>query len=280
MHTASRKLPERTMFTVNSTPFPELNAVLSEWLTSVQTALGDNFVAAYLQGSFAVGDFDGDSDVDFLVVIQEELSDAQLSELQSTHARIYDLPSPWAQHLEGSYFPLNALRHCDPSGAQPWYLDNTSKVLVRSSHDNTMVVRWVVRERGITLAGPDPQTLIDPVTAADLRREMQRTMRDWAEEIRSGRSPLDNCWVQTFAVLIYCRMLHTLHTGRIGSKLAGARWAKEALDGQWAGLIDRAWDERPNPSLKVRQPADRDDLKRTSDFIKYALGFPLEVGGE
>jgi len=271
------------MSTTDPTPITELNAVLSEWLTSVQTAvqtaLGDNFVAAYLQGSFAVGDFDGDSDVDFLVAIQEELSDAQLSELQSAHARIYDLPSPWAQHLEGSYFPLDALKRCDPSGAQPWYLDNTSKVLVRSSHDNTLVVRWVVRERGITLAGPDPQTLIDPVTAADLRREVQRTMRGWAEEIRSGRSPLDNCWVQTFAVLIYCRMLHTLHTGTVESKLAGTQWAKDALDSRWAGLIGRAWEERPDPSRKVRQPADPDELQKTYDFIGYALGFPLGVGG-
>lgn len=269
------------MFTINPTPFPNLNAVLSEWLSAVQAALGDHFVGAYLQGSFAVGDFDDDSDVDFLVVIQEELSDAQLSELQSTHARIYDLSSPWAQHLEGSYFPLNALKRCDPSGAQPWYLDNTSKVLVRSSHDNTLVVRWVVRERGITLAGADPKILIDPVTVGDLRGEVRRTMREtreWSEEIFDGRCLMDNRWAQPYVVLSYCRMLHTLHTGTVESKLAGAQWAKNALDSRWTGLIDRAWEERPDPSWKVRQPADPDDLRRTYDFIGYALGLSLEIG--
>ena len=218
--------------------------------------------------------------MDFLAAIRTELSAAQLAELQAVHARIYDLPSPWAQHLEGSYFPEEALRRCDPADAQPWYLDNTSKVLVRSRHDDTRVVRWVARERGITLAGPDPKTLIDPVPADDLRREVlqtMRTMREWAEGIFDGRSPIGNRWAQPYVVLSYCRMLHTLHTGTVESKLAGARWAKVALDSQWAGLIDRAWDERPNPSLKVGLPADPNDLKKTSDFIEYAFGLPWEV---
>ena len=48
---------------------PALNSVLHELVASVQTVLGDNFIAAYLQGSFAVGDWDNDSEVDFLIVI-------------------------------------------------------------------------------------------------------------------------------------------------------------------------------------------------------------------
>ena len=96
-------------------------------------------------------------------------------------------------------------------------------------------------------------------------------MRVWAEEIFSGCYKMDNRWAQPFAVLSYCRMLHTLHTGRIASKLAGANWAEIALDQRWAGLIQRAWEERPNPSLKVRQAADPDEMGRTVEFIRYAL---------
>jgi hypothetical protein len=46
------------------TPYPDLNAVLQELVSTVQRALGSNFAAACLQGSFAVGDFDQHSDVD------------------------------------------------------------------------------------------------------------------------------------------------------------------------------------------------------------------------
>lgn len=257
--------------TTRPTPDRELNVVLHELVTSVQAILGDNFVAAYLQGSFAVGDWDAHSDVDFLVAVDHKVPETHLAALQAMHARIYDLDSNWAKHLEGSYFPKETLRHDDPSRAPLLYLDNTSRELVRSDHDNTRVVRWVTREYGITLAGPDPHELIDPVTADDLRHEVLATMRDWAQQIFANPAQMDNRWYQPFAVLSYCRMLHTLRTGRVGSKPAGAQWVTSALDSHWADLIERACKERPNPSLKVRQKADPDDLKRTLDFIKYAL---------
>ena len=42
----------------NPTPYPELNEVLALLVTSTQKVLEDNFIGFYLQGSFAVGDFD------------------------------------------------------------------------------------------------------------------------------------------------------------------------------------------------------------------------------
>ena len=253
------------------TPIPELNAVLSELVKSAQAVLGDRFVGAYLQGSFAVGDFDEHSDVDFLIVIKEEVSDAQLTALQNLHGRIYALDAPWAQHLDGSYIPQTTLRRDDPTKAALWYLDNGSRILVKSDHDNTLVVRWMVRERGITLIGPEPKRLIEPVTADDLRNEVRATMRDWAERLRADPGQMNNRWYQPFAVLSYCRMLHTLQTGTIESKPAGAKWAKGALDSKWRGLIDRAWNERPNPSIKVGRIADPEDFQRTQEFIEYAV---------
>jgi hypothetical protein len=82
---------------------------------------------------------------------------------------------------------------------------------------------------------------------------------------------LGNRWRQAFAVVSYCRMLYTLRTGTIISKLAAVHWGMVALDARWAGLIERAWAERPNPSLKSRQTANPDDARETVEFIRYAL---------
>jgi predicted nucleotidyltransferase len=256
----------------NPTPYPELNAILHELVTSAQAILGGNFISAYLQGSFAAGDFDMYSDVDFLVAMDHEVSATDLPALQTMHARIYHLESSWATHLEGSYFPKEILKSGDLARTALLYLDNTQDHLIRSDHDNSLVVRWVVREHGITLAGPPPDELVDRVSADDLRQEVLAVMHDWAEDINAGRWQMNNRWAQPFAVLSYCRMLHTLQTGRVCSKPAGARWAMDALDKRWTGLIQRAWDERPDPGLKVRQNADPEDLKSTTEFINYALG--------
>jgi predicted nucleotidyltransferase len=257
----------------------ELNAVLHELVGSVQAILGENLIGAYLQGSFAVGDWDVHSDVDFVVATTDDLSDAELSALQALHGRIYDRDSHWAQHLEGSYIPAAVLKRHDPANTPLWFLDNTHRALARSTHDNTLVVRWVVREYGIPLAGPHPHTLVDPVPADDLRREVAAKMDYWAQLIFADPKEMDNRWYQPYAVLSYCRMLHTLETARIVSKLTGARWAQSTLDPRWAGLIERAWAERPHPALKIRQKADPDDFELTLAFIRYALDLREHYAG-
>ena len=259
------------MINNHPTPYPELNAVLQELAESVQAVLRDNFVAICLQGSFAAGGFDRHSDVDFIVAIEEELSDAQLFSLQAMHKRLYNLESRWAQHLEGSYFPKNVLRCYTQSGGQLWYLDNGSQSLVRSDHCNTVVVRWTVREHGIALAGPSPATLVDPIPVGTLRREIMATINDWGQQILAEPERFNNRFYQSFVVLSYCRMLHDLHTGSVGSKRAGAEWAKATLDPSWAGLIDRTWAGRPNPALSIRQPADPADFESTLEFVKYVI---------
>jgi hypothetical protein len=238
------------------TPYAELNAVLEKMVTSVQDALADTFVGAYLQGSFAVGDFDRHSHADFIIVVRDELSDHQVIALQSVHERIYGLGPEWAHHLEGSYFPAAILRDYRQRAKPLWYLDHGTRSLVRSDHCNTLVVRWVVREHGVALAGSTPATLVDPIRVDALRREIGETIRNWGKGILDQPERYRNRFYQGFIVLNYCRMLHDLVAGHPGSKRAGAAWAKATLDPAWSALIDRAWDGRPNPAVAVREPPD------------------------
>jgi predicted nucleotidyltransferase len=116
------------------TPYAELNQVLNDLVTRMQEILGEKFVGAYLQGSFAVGDFDIYSDVDFIVVINDELSPVKISALQEMHDQVYQIDSKWAQHLDGSYFPKEILRDHAMSGVKLWYLDNGTSSLIKSDH--------------------------------------------------------------------------------------------------------------------------------------------------
>jgi hypothetical protein len=262
------------------TAFAALNAVLGELVTTTQAILGNNFCGAYLQGSFAVGDADEHSDVDFLIVTHAEVSDDQVAALRPMHARFPTLDITWAQHLEGSYFPKDLLRRLDPSRQPCLYVDNGSPDLERSNHDNTAVVRWVLREYGIALDGPDPRGLVDIVTADDLRSEVSGSMREHAQELRIYPGLLDeqwSAWLQPHVVLSYCRMLHTLHTGRVGSKLAAGRWGLGALDSNWAPLIQHALDDRPDPWLRVHRPADSALVAETWRFVDYALAYARAI---
>jgi predicted nucleotidyltransferase len=77
----------------HSTPYPDVNAVLLELLSGVQSILGNHFIGMYLDGSLASGDFDQDSDVDFVVVTNDEISGDLFSALQAMHERIATIDS-------------------------------------------------------------------------------------------------------------------------------------------------------------------------------------------
>ncbi|HUV29829.1 MAG TPA: aminoglycoside adenylyltransferase domain-containing protein [Acidobacteriota bacterium] len=259
------------MSTTSNTPYPQLNAVLQELVSSVQKILREHLVGAYLQGSFAVGDFDEHSDADFVMVIVRELSESQLRDLQSMHERIFNLGPEWAKHLEGSYFPKKVLRDYTQSGSDLWYLDNGSCVLVRSNHCNKIVVRSILWKKGVVLRGPKPSTLIEPIPVAVLRRAILASINESGQLILTNPEQFNNRFYQTFIVLHYCRKLHDLHTGVVGSKRSGAEWAKDNMEQSWSGLIDRAWDGRPNPAVSVRQPADKADYKSTLEFVREVI---------
>ena len=145
------------------TPYPPLNDVLDELVSRLTSILGRKLHGIYLQGSFALGDFDEYSDVDFIAVLQNDLKPTEVEALQEMHPQIYDLGPEWAKHLEGSYFPLSVLQDLERRGEDLWYLDHGATSIIRSDHCNTLLVRWIVRERGVILAGPSPKGLIPPI---------------------------------------------------------------------------------------------------------------------
>ncbi|MCR9279983.1 MAG: DUF4111 domain-containing protein [Pseudomonadaceae bacterium] len=275
----------------SATDFPALNAVLEHLLTNAQNTLGSNFVGAYLQGSFAIGDFSEFSDCDFIVVTNVDLSLRELAALQQLHKDIQQLPLPyWPINIEGSYAPKDILRRWtleprDPPGetrnetwADPgmggsparcypfWYLDHGSDTLVRSEHDNTQVVRWTLREHGVRLAGPAITQLIEPVTAAHLRREVRETI-DIA--IASGLAMPMFAW-QAFWVGLFCRILHTIETGRVTSKKEAMSWAQASLQERWQGLIKHSLSLRKGDDEQAAAPADERHIRATREFAVYS----------
>lgn len=253
------------------TPYPELNELLGALVGGVRDVLAAELVGVYLGGSFALGDFDPHSDVDFVVATERDVGDTELTALQALHARLHALPSPFAKHLDGSYVPRSVLKRRDRSRRRLLYLDRGRRRLVRADHCNRTVVRWVLREKGITLLGPDPKRLINPVEPHDLHEENRRDLREWAAEIRDGVTRVDDRHAQPYTVLGYCRMLYSLAHDRVASKPVAGRWAIAHLDDRFSGLIARALEARADPFARVAQPADPADVEATLAFVAYAV---------
>lgn len=263
-----------------ATPYANLNGVLGELVRRVAEAAGENFVGAYLQGSFAMGDFDEASDVDFVIALKRDLTEAELPAFQALHGAIFDLPVRWARHLEGSYFPLEVLRRAGDGPPVPLaYLDNGARALTRHVHCNTRVVRWTLREKGVTLAGPPPAELVDPVAPEALKAEMRALMRDEFPAWLAKPARIDANWLQAFWVTLCCRMLHSFETGEVTSKKAASDWAVAHLEPRWHGLIERSWSRGREPLARKLEPADRADVALTLAFMRHAMSRAAGLAG-
>lgn len=233
----------------------DVGDILGALLAGMPEALGDNLVGVYLRGSLAPGDFDpATSDVDFFAVTARPVSEAEFAALAALHAGLARLPNPFGDQLEGPYIERAGVRRYRRGMRYPTI--GRGEALARREHGaNWVLERWVVREHGITLLGPDPRTLIDPVSADELRAAVRARLCDW--DVWASQ-PDDPEWQsprahQAYVVETMYRALCTLATGELPSKPRAVAWALTNLPAPWRHTVERsrAWrgDKTCDPAI-------------------------------
>ncbi|HKJ39189.1 MAG TPA: aminoglycoside adenylyltransferase domain-containing protein [Anaerolineales bacterium] len=251
---------------MKSTPtlYSDVNEMLNLLLVNTKEILQDQFVGMYLYGSLSSGDFDPKtSDIDFLIVTTNILSDETISDLEKMHGRIWATGLKWASKLEGSYVHKDLIRRHDPDGA-PCPTINEGKFYIDKRGSDWIIQRHVIRECGVVLDGPDPKTLIDPVSADDIRDAVMGILKEWWYPMLDDPSWLRDkeSGDRAFAVITMCRVLHALEYGTIVSKPKAVEWARAQMDKPLKQLIDKA--------ISVSNHKEQDVLlNETLQFIRF-----------
>lgn len=235
----------------------EIPELLNALLAGIQTALDDNLLAVYLRGSLATGDFDPKtSDVDFFVVTEHQLGETGFATIAAMHDQLAKLPNRYARHLEGTYIDRTAVRRFSPGEHFPTIFRQEQLVWYEHNY-NWVLERWMIREQGIILCGPEPATLIAPVSSDDLRMAVRLRLRDWVDW---ANRPDDPAWLlprnhKAYAIETMCRALYTLATGTLQSKPRAVAWALATLPDPWRTTVERSqkWhaDETIDPSINL-----------------------------
>jgi Aminoglycoside adenylyltransferase, C-terminal domain len=231
---------------LSPTPYREVNEFLDQLLTNQQTLLGKYFVGLYLGGSLALGAFNlYSSDIDFLTITSEPLPAEAISELERLHRQLHALPSKWGKKLDGSYVPQKVVRHWTASHPPCPFVEGDEFQV--TNQGSAVIQRHIIREHGVTIVGPDPHELIDPVSEDEIWNALHDMAETW------WRPELDNpSWIaqarnQPFAILTMCRTLYVLEHGDVASKVVAGRWAQKALGQPWFEPIEWAltWPRNP-----------------------------------
>lgn len=245
---------------------PDVAFLLAALFGGVRDALADNFVGLYLGGSLALGGFDpATSDVDIVIVTERPVSDAEFAALAMLHTRIPPRGNAFGRIYEVSYVDRAALqRFADGERRHPTV--GADWPFTRAGHpENFIIERWIVREHGITVYGPEPETLIDPITPDELRAAVVALFRTWRAEWSENPPELfATRHYQAFAVETVCRAHFTFRTGGISTKTEAAQWALRELPEPWRSLV--AW-SRGNRTDETADPARLPDIGK---FIRWA----------
>ena len=245
--------------------FAELNAVLAELVGVARRALAGNFIGAYLQGSFALGAGDLASDCDFIIVTSGPVTDEQEGKIRAFHDELPTRAGFWNRHIEGSYAPADELKTLTELGRDWLYIDHGWREMQWSEHCNSAVVRWILHERGVTLAGPPISQLVDPVPRGVLRENMRREIPTFIPDLL-GWISLDIAWAQRYAVESLCRMWFTFEMDRVASKPRSINWALGRLEARWHPLLQNALNDR----LLGFDPAQRPAAYWVGETLEFA----------
>lgn len=244
------------------TAYYEVNVVVDELVTVVQDLLNEQLVGVYLHGSLALGDFDPQqSDIDFVVVTADEMASDTIAALATMHRQLVSRHPRWGSELEGTYVWQSAIRRYEPDKAVFPHIERGGTILIEPHLTDWVIQCYVLREQGLTLTGPQPQTLIDPISTVELQQAVIALLNSWWAPQLEDTHRLEQSGYQIYAILTMCRILYTLAHGTIVSKPAAARWVQVTLDKRWGALVEHA----------LQHHTDEATLNETINFIRFTL---------
>jgi hypothetical protein len=242
--------------------YKEINELLQHLLARIYTILTNEFIGMYVGGSLAGDSFNYEtSDIDCYIVTTESLSPKILNQIEEMHKQVYASKRPYAKKLEASYIPRTDLLDFNPMATRPYF--NEGQYYLGQYGNNYSIELYVLRENGITLAGPDIKDLINPISIQTLQSAIQKNLNEYWSISLTDVKKFKRSDYQVFAILTMCRTLYSLATGKITSKIEAAGWAIKWLDNHWKTLIELAIAWKPGEEI--------DRLEETLNFVKYVI---------
>jgi predicted nucleotidyltransferase len=256
-------------------PPTKVSRLLDDLLDGVSCTLNENLLGFYLRGSLALGEFDpATSDIDVLVVTHRPVSSSEFDTLSRVHTEITAGENRYARRLEVSYIDRAAIKRFAPEERRHPTIGTDWPFGWAEHRANWILERWVVRKRGVALLGPDPKTLIDPISPEELgaavRDELRARLRDWA----GGTSIPD--WLlpryyQAFEVETVCRALYTVAHGELPTKARAVEWAIGELPEPWRSVVEQSQEWRSD------RTEDPSRVPEVMAFVRWATS-EVEAG--
>lgn len=245
-----------------------IQPLLNEFISQTGQQLPGLLIYFYLEGSVALGGFNEHfSDIDFVAILQHKLTQAEIEILRSIHQQIEKNFPRW--RLSGSYLLADFNRSGEPNlHYHDGFLRDDAHFIVNS------VEGWILKNFGINLLGPPPETL--PITIdwnlliSEMRQNLNTYWRKWTRQPDRFVVLLTDWGVQ-WAVLGVLRQFYSFREHSITTKTGAGEYALTCLPVRWHRLIQEAINIRAGKNGSFY----RFRIARMLDVVKF-LTFVIE----
>lgn len=221
---------------MHPTAYPDINILLDEIRGQMQVILGSKLVGLYLFGSLVAGDFDHAlSDIDLTAATAQTIDEADFEALNRIHTSFVANHPEWNDRLEIAYISLHALKTFRTKPSQIGIISPGEPFHFKEAGKDWLMNWYVVREKGVTLFGPPPAAIIDPISKDEFIQAVKDNIREWREWVYH----MTHIGSQAYAILTLCRALYLCRNGEQVSKIQAAQWAEKVLP-EWAETIQNA----------------------------------------
>lgn len=155
------------------TSYPDIEELLSRLLCQIQRILDNNLIGLYLYGSLVTGDFDLEiSDIDMLAVTLCDIDSQQFEQLRNMHNEVSTEYPKWDGRIEIQYLSANALQTFKTHQSQIAVISPGEPFNIKDAGIDWLINWYIVRQQGMVLFGPNPQTVIPPILSILLLIEL------------------------------------------------------------------------------------------------------------
>jgi len=241
---------------------------LQEYLSAMDQKIPGLLSAFYVEGSIALGGFNEQfSDIDFLAILKRYPSATELVAMQNIHKIVGRNYPRWP--ISGSYIQQSALSN----GQVDAIICYEGKLTPRGRFDWNWVDGWTVKNHGIAVIGPEPQTLPVNVDWNQLTKSMKENLNTyWAGWTRRpyclSALMLDR-GIQ-WAILGVLRQYFTFRENTITTKVKAGEYALDRLPSRWRPLIKEAIQIREGKKTSV-SPVRIMRMTEAVKFLKFII---------
>ena len=207
---------------------------------TIEELLDGILVGIYLYGSAVMGGLRGQSDVDILAVIHQNLSEGIRRKL-----------TQGLMMISGEMGNTNAVRPLEVTiinqkNVVPWHFPPRYEFLygewLRKRLENGDIPQPTIdpdlaillaqaRGNSISLTGPELSDILEPIPMADIEKAIRESLPALIEDTKGDERNI---------ILTLARMWFTMANGEIVSKDMAAEWAIPRLPEEYAALLDCA----------------------------------------